>query len=163
MGLGACTASGTVACASDGASSACNAVAGTPGVEICGNAIDDDCNGTVDDCRPVNDDIAHARALVMTASETVSIGDTVGATVDGTIPAGCGCTTTTGNVWHSFTLSQPELVYVDTNGSAIDTAIWIATSDGTPVPAQAANGRPLAGVCNDDGGCGTNAPRTWSY
>lgn len=48
-GVGACQAAGTKICAEDGLSSTCNAVAGAPGTELCGNVIDDDCDGESDE------------------------------------------------------------------------------------------------------------------
>lgn len=48
-GVGACARSGIKICAADGASTVCNATPGSPGPELCGNGIDDNCNGTVDE------------------------------------------------------------------------------------------------------------------
>jgi hypothetical protein len=49
-GVGACMASGSTMCAPGGATTTCSAVPLTPApAEICGNGIDDDCNGVVDD------------------------------------------------------------------------------------------------------------------
>jgi hypothetical protein len=48
-GLGACARTGTYMCSSDGAALVCDAIPGTPGPELCGNGVDDDCNGTIDD------------------------------------------------------------------------------------------------------------------
>ena len=46
VGIGPCARSGTVVCS--GSSTACSAVAGTPGTETC-NGVDDDCDGTTDE------------------------------------------------------------------------------------------------------------------
>ncbi|MDI1482146.1 MopE-related protein [Polyangium sp. y55x31] len=46
-GVGACMASGVIACTAPDMA-ACNAVPGTPGTEICGDGIDNDCDGQVD-------------------------------------------------------------------------------------------------------------------
>jgi hypothetical protein len=46
-GVGACFAAGQMACAADGLSTACSAVAGQPTAEVC-NGVDDDCDGVVD-------------------------------------------------------------------------------------------------------------------
>ncbi len=43
-GVGACTAMGVIACTPEG-TARCNAVAGTPSTEVCGNDIDEDCDG----------------------------------------------------------------------------------------------------------------------
>lgn len=48
VGVGACEASGTWVCASDGKRAVCAATAGEPKTEIC-NGIDDDCDGKVDE------------------------------------------------------------------------------------------------------------------
>lgn len=46
-GVGACAAMGVLECSVSGAS--CSADPGLPGTELCGNGIDDDCNGMADD------------------------------------------------------------------------------------------------------------------
>jgi MYXO-CTERM domain-containing protein len=46
-GLGACEAMGVLECSVTGAS--CSADPGLPGTELCGNGVDDDCNGMVDE------------------------------------------------------------------------------------------------------------------
>jgi len=46
-GIGACMSSGEIACVADG-TAACNAIASPPVAEKCGNDIDDDCDGVVD-------------------------------------------------------------------------------------------------------------------
>ncbi|MCE9586607.1 hypothetical protein K8R04_04845 [Candidatus Uhrbacteria bacterium] len=49
-GVGACLRFGTTSCpAGSSVANICSAVAGTPGSEVCGDAIDNDCDGTVDD------------------------------------------------------------------------------------------------------------------
>ncbi len=47
VGRGACASEGVVACGPDGP--VCSAVPGEPGLELCGNRVDDDCDGEVDD------------------------------------------------------------------------------------------------------------------
>ena len=49
VGIGACMRGGVKICSVDGLGTICTAVAGTPGVETCGNGIDDDCDGTIDE------------------------------------------------------------------------------------------------------------------
>jgi Notch-like protein len=54
VGSGACRRTGTIMCASDGLSSQCSVASpGVPATETC-NAIDDDCNGIVDDNIPLS-------------------------------------------------------------------------------------------------------------
>ena len=43
-GMGSCTATGAIECAADG-TARCNARVGTPSTEVCGNDIDEDCDG----------------------------------------------------------------------------------------------------------------------
>jgi hypothetical protein len=48
-GVGACASSGVKICAADGKSAVCNATPGNPTPELCGNGIDDNCNGSTDE------------------------------------------------------------------------------------------------------------------
>ena len=60
----------------------------------------------------------------------------------------CGCTSGR-DVFYRFTLTQPEIVYADTIGSAFDTSLFLQDSRGTNVTASnLTNGT----TCNDDGG-----------
>ncbi len=149
--------------------SACTTACGTPGThtcnstcdgfstclagaEVCGNNCDDDGVGGADNgCSTSNDLFANATPLALGPTEITVTGTTVGATRDGQTVA-CICTSG-GNVWYSFTLATAGAVYFDTAGSALDTSLFITDSTGTPVPGQAASGRPDAGLCNDDSGC----------
>ena len=49
MGVGFCERAGVFECSPDKLSLKCNAVPGEPRQEICGNKMDDDCNGVIDD------------------------------------------------------------------------------------------------------------------
>ena len=52
-GVGACNSTGEYVCRADGTGSECNATPGSPGTEICGNFLDDDCDGAIDEgCVP---------------------------------------------------------------------------------------------------------------
>jgi hypothetical protein len=53
-GVGTCESSGLTICSTDRLSTVCNAVAGTPNVlgELCGNTLDDDCDGQTDEGYP---------------------------------------------------------------------------------------------------------------
>lgn len=51
VGVGTCQRTGSSVCAANGQAQ-CNATPGTPSVEICGNGIDEDCNGTDLACPP---------------------------------------------------------------------------------------------------------------
>ncbi len=48
-GVGACARPGALVCARDGLSATCSAMAAAPGEERCGDGIDGDCDGTVDE------------------------------------------------------------------------------------------------------------------
>ncbi|MGE3669100.1 MAG: putative metal-binding motif-containing protein [Polyangiaceae bacterium] len=49
-GIGACVGAGTLVCSVDQLGVACDAVAGAPQPEICGNGIDEDCDGADEPC-----------------------------------------------------------------------------------------------------------------
>jgi hypothetical protein len=49
VGEGACRADGVTICSASGESTVCDAVAAAPGDELCGNGIDDDCDGQTDE------------------------------------------------------------------------------------------------------------------
>ncbi|NUN14237.1 MAG: CRTAC1 family protein [Myxococcales bacterium] len=49
VGIGACMASGHVACSANGNTSFCKANEGLAGVELCGDLLDNDCDGEVDE------------------------------------------------------------------------------------------------------------------
>lgn len=98
---------------------------------------------------------AGATPLTLGAAETTVTGTTVGATHDGpAVP--CGCTSGP-DIWYRFTLTQREVVYLDTAGSSLDTSLLITNAAGSAVPGQSASGNTNAGLCNDDGGCAAGA------
>ncbi|MBM4321808.1 MAG: formylglycine-generating enzyme family protein, partial [Deltaproteobacteria bacterium] len=49
VGTGACQRQGELRCAPDGSKSACSASPGSPGAELCGDGIDNDCDGQTDE------------------------------------------------------------------------------------------------------------------
>jgi hypothetical protein len=53
VGTGACARSGTRVCTADGLGTQCNVSPGTPGTELCGNNIDDDCDTMTDEGFPI--------------------------------------------------------------------------------------------------------------
>lgn len=50
LGVGACENAGFIVCSPDQTTVECDAVVGTPTAEICGNVIDEDCDGVADEC-----------------------------------------------------------------------------------------------------------------
>jgi hypothetical protein len=118
-----------------------------PIAEICGNGIDDDCNGVIDNgCGPPNDHCASAIALSMAGTSTTVTGSTVGATHD--VTTSCGATAPSPDVFYSFTLGAPTIVYADTEGSGWDSVLSILSSCTTEATTS-------AGLICDDDSCGT--------
>jgi hypothetical protein len=136
VGVGACAKSGMTVCAADGQATACSATEGAPTAELCGDGIDQDCNGSDVSC-PIND--APAGAIDVSAGGTFSV-DLSAARDD----AKASCSGSGGrDVFYKLTLGAPEVVYVDTLGSNFDTTISIR-----------------AGACPSNGaesGCGDDA------
>ena len=48
VGRGACARTGMNVCRADGTATQCSATPGAPTAEVCGNGIDEDCDGTAD-------------------------------------------------------------------------------------------------------------------
>jgi hypothetical protein len=53
VGVGACERGGHMVCNADGTGVVCDATPGTPNKEVCGNNVDEDCNGDADVCGEV--------------------------------------------------------------------------------------------------------------
>lgn len=103
--------------------------------------------GDVDGVRAVygtrGDAMTQPIPLSLTAGETAVLGSTLHANTDGTRPS---LTCASGpNVWYSFTLAEPEVVWFDLAGSGFDTALHLVDAAGALVP----NG------WNDDAACTT--------
>ena len=131
-GVGACMR--TVSACITGVPQSCTP--GPVGAEICGNGIDEDCNGADLPCA-TNDSCG--AAIPITSGATVT-GTTVGAT--DSVPSCTGSASP--DVFYSFTLTTRSIVYADTFGSTYDTKVGFL-----------ANGCATAPVCSDDA-CGTN-------
>jgi hypothetical protein len=92
-----------------------------------------------------------ATAVTLTAGEVVRMGSTVGATKDGPASGSeCGGCTSGGNVWYSVTLATDGVLYVDTQGSAYDTKLFV-TDDAGAILTPGAD----EVWCQDDHSCGS--------
>ena len=164
-GVGACMR--TVPGCTGGMTSTCTPGTGAATDACPANGVDDDCNGTADEDCPSNDARTSAIAVTLGATETTVTGTTAGATHDGPMPCGC---TSGANVWYRFTLATAGVVYLDTQGTGFDTSLFLTDAAGAALPAQAGNGQPNAGLCNDDNltcsgvsGFTATESRTWGY
>jgi len=140
VGLGACRSDGFTVCDAAGTGVTCDAVAGTGSPEICGDGIDQDCNGPDVSC-PIND--LAGGAVNISAGGTFTVDLVAAHDDDASTASGCGSSGGR-DVFYYFTLSQPEVVYLDTFGSSYDTVIRLY--DGS-CPSR--SGTPQ---CDDDAG-----------
>ena len=148
VGLGSCARSGQLICNGAQTGTTCNATAGAPSAETCGNSVDEDCNGADATC-PTNDlpagaidissggvftvDLAAAHDDNWTASTpTLDCGDMGGR-----------------DAFYKFTLPAAEVVYADTFGSSYDSVIRIFAGACTSLGAVQA--------CGDDACGGTRS------
>ena len=121
-GLGACLRNGMFVCNAGMNGTRCNAAAGAPTAETCGDAIDQDCTGADAAC-PAND--LPAGAIDISAGGTFSV-DLSAARDDNFAPStpSMDCAETGGrDVFYQFTLPAEEVVYADTFGSNFDSVL----------------------------------------
>ena len=145
VGLGACQRAGQYVCSTDGTGVVCSATPGTPTAEICGDGIDQDCNGSDAMC-PTND--APAGAINISGGGTFTV-DLTAARNDQDY-SGSFCGSTGGrDVFYTFTLPAAEVVYVDTFGSSYDSVVRIFAGACTALGAHQ--------VCYDDQCSGTQS------
>jgi hypothetical protein len=88
-----------------------------------------------------------ARSIDLWSAQTLLDADTTTAVHDTTGP--CGCTATGRDVFFTFRLTQPELVYADTVGATWDTSLFFQDAAGANI---ATAGVAFGLACNDDGG-----------
>ena len=92
---------------------------------------------------PPNDNRSSAHPITLSTGEVTVTGTTVGATFDGPMPSmPCGCAVGP-NVWYSITVTQREVLYIDTAGTGFDTTLTATDSVGTFIG------------CNDNADCTT--------
>ncbi|MCX5744598.1 MAG: MopE-related protein [Proteobacteria bacterium] len=146
VGLGACARAGVMVCDGAMTGTTCDAVAGAPSAETCGNAMDEDCNGADASC-PSND--TAAGAIDISAGGTFTV-DLVAAHDDNWTPSTLpqfDCGDQGGrDVFYTFTLPAEEVVYFDTFGSNFDSVVRVFAGACTALGATKA--------CSDDS-CGT--------
>ena len=90
--------------------------------EVCGNGIDENCNGMADDtCATVPNDTCSSPTVLSGTGGSVS-GTLVGATVNAS--AGCGSVTPGPDIYYSVTVSVPSIIWISTlTGTTFDTVI----------------------------------------
>jgi hypothetical protein len=98
---------------------------------------------------PANDTRAGATVLSLAQPTVEFTADTRSATNQTAVPCLTAGVNTGADLFYQFTLSQRELVYVDTFGSAYDTVLYFTDAAGVPVSASRTAGDT---VCNDDAG-----------
>lgn len=140
VGVGACATMGTKVCTTAGSGTMCNAMSGSPTAELCGNGVDEDCNGADVSC-PIND--AASGAINISGGGTFTV-DLTAAHDDNfasstTLP--CGAMGGR-DVFYQFTLPAEEVIYYDTFGSNFDTVVRIFAGACPSVGATL--------VCSDD-------------
>ena len=81
-GVGGCRALGQYVCTADGAATECDAVPGAPGVERCGNGVDDDCDGQTDEGFATGDPCQAGGGACLADGATACTADDAGAGVE---------------------------------------------------------------------------------
>lgn len=144
VGLGQCLRSGSMVCNGAGTGVQCNATAGTPLPELCGNGSDEDCNGTDAVC-PVND--LPSGAIDISAGGTFAVDLSAAHDDNWATAAGQDCGNQGGrDVFYTFTLPATEVVYFDTFGANFDSVVRVFAGSCTAIGAVQR--------CEDDG-CAT--------
>ena len=142
VGVGACARTGTNVCNAGGNGVVCSATAGAATAELCGDGVDQDCNGADVAC-PVND--GPTAAIDISAGGTFTVDLSTARNDQELIGPDCGAAGGR-DVFYRFSLPAAEVVYVDTLGSSFDSVIRIFPGACTAPPATQ--------TCLDDQ-CGT--------
>ncbi|MEI8257673.1 MAG: hypothetical protein WCJ30_18515, partial [Deltaproteobacteria bacterium] len=96
---------------------------------------------------PANDTRAGATTISMASTSQTLTTTTTGARND--TAGSCGCTSGS-DVFFTFTLTAPEIVYADTITTTWDTSLFLQSAAGANLTADAS--MPGSLPCNDDGG-----------
>ena len=123
IGLGACARPGTLVCTAAMTGTQCNAVAGAPTAELCGNMVDEDCNGADAAC-PAND--LPSGAIDISAGGTFTADLTTAHDDNWAASGQFSCGNMGGrDVFYQFTLGAEEVVYWDTFASNFDSVVRV--------------------------------------
>ncbi len=159
-GTGICERPGVMACTLDGAATECNAVPGPPGAELCGNGIDENCNGPADDTFDVGAVCTSGMGICAATGVKVCTTDLTGTTCSATpgtpLPAElCGngadddCD---GAVDEGFDVGTTCTVGI---GACAATGFKVCTANGLGTECNAVAGTPGTELClnNSDDDC----------
>jgi len=96
-------------------------VPGTGSPEVCGNGLDENCNGTPDDgcvTAPANDTCAGA--ILLTGTSGTRTADTITGAAGEVTDCAFGS-----DIWYRISLGARSILYIDTFGSSFDTSLSI--------------------------------------
>jgi len=141
VGIGACETFGTYGCNAAQTGVVCSATSGSPTAELCGDSVDQDCDGADATC-PVNDLAPGAIDITAGGMWTVDLSTAHDDNFAASTPT-LDCGDMGGrDVFYQFTLPAEEVVYWDTFGSTFDSVVRIFSGACTSLGATQA--------CSDD-------------
>ena len=154
VGTGACAADGVMACTPDGTGSVCGVEPGSPAAELCGNGIDDDCDGQTDEGFTTGTACQTGLGVCTTSGVTICSPDGLGTTCDAEIiPAGDELCSTgldedcDGAVDEGF--SQLGAVCSDGTGACESVGFYDCSADRTTLVCNATPGVPMGERCGN--------------
>ena len=152
VGAGACEAEGVIVCTADGAGVECGGFAEPPSAELCGNGIDDDCDGEIDEGFPFGQACSVGVGACVRAGAFACASDGAGVVCDGTpgAPADERCGNAIdedcdGALDNGFDLGQPCAAGV---GGCVRDGVTICSPDGAGTACGASPGAPTEEVCD---------------